>query len=788
MRQLTIPVRSLGVFLLASLSFAQDAPFHARMRDAYEKPGDTYSDIWGHGNYGYIGRFGTNEIDIIDISNPDALSLTRNVVIPAPNNGCSAQDIKVGLSAADPATTLAFVSFESSGPDAVGIYDVTNPSSPSLLTRVQPDPFLYTTSHNTTYRDDGWLVIVNSWSSDAAIIDLTTYNPALPPSTITSATYTISNLGTGFVHDATITENYLFLAEWDSLQVWDASDLDSGPPTYLGEVRGYSCHAVWADEDGEYVVTTDERSGGALRLWKMDDNGSSVTLRQVDSYVAPFTGGLGESYSAHNPLVFEDRIFTAYYSSGVIVHQIDRTTDTFEIVATYDTSPFGTTGYDGCWGVYPLFGYETVLASDQDEGLFTLDFSGLEFRSNTARPKWVTPFETTQVQVAIDGLGNMNLDSSTVQIFTSVDGGPFTATAATSGGLNRWNGTLPAVGCGSKIDYYFSADETGGENFTFPANAPTGYFTVYSALTPATVFADDFNTDKGWVVTSHSSLTNGAWERGTPIESGFQPGYDDDKDPGNSCFVTENGSVGGGSSDADVDGGPARLFSPTLDFSAGDGVISFTAWQACNDPDDNDGLAVSLSDDGGSSWTKAMDVLHNAGGWKRYSIRVSDFVTPTDDVKVRFTIKDNPNDTLTEAAIDNFVAESFCSANLALATFENGSGANAACFTTAPPILGQSWASTVDHSGHPGATFTMIVLFQSGASGTFGPGGEFLVNLGSLKYFTSLQTSTGSSDTHTHFIPPDVAFAGRTTTSQAAILGGVGGYELCNAYDLTVGF
>ena len=34
-----------------------------------------------------------------------------------------------------------------------------NPGSPNLLTRVQPDPFLYTTSHNTTYRDDGWLVV-----------------------------------------------------------------------------------------------------------------------------------------------------------------------------------------------------------------------------------------------------------------------------------------------------------------------------------------------------------------------------------------------------------------------------------------------------------------------------------------------------------------------------------------------------------------------------------------------------------------------------------------------------
>ena len=785
MRQLLLPVCPL--LLLAAPAAAQDPPFHASLRDNFEQPGRSYSDVWGYGNQAYIGRFGDNEFDILDVSNPDNIFLTRNVSIPSPNNGCSAQDIKVGPSAFNPSTTLGFVSFESSGPDAVGIYDFTTPSSPTLLTTLQPDFSLYQTSHNTSYRDDGWLVVANSFSSSVAIIDLRNYNPASAPSSINSATYLISNIGSGFVHDITITDDYLFMAEWDSLQVWDASNLGSGPPSFLGEVRGYSCHAVWASDDGAYVVTTDERSGGSLRLWTMDDNGSSVTLRQTDSFVARQDSGVGQAYSAHNPVMLGDRIYTSYYGSGVVVHEIDRTDDSFDIVARYDTSTFGASGFDGCWGVYPLFGHDNVIASDQEEGLFTIDFSAIDIRSASARPTIVTPFEATTVQVEIEVIGTRTLDASSPLLHTSVDNGAYTTTAMSLVGGNLWEADLPALGCGSKVDYYFSADDTTGETYTRPTNTPVRTYTAYSALSTTTVFSDNFNSNKGWSV-SNSGISAGGWERGAPVETGFQPGYDDDADSGNSCYITDNGFPGGSTSDNDVDGGPTRLTSPVLDFSDGDGLISFTGWQACNDPDDQDGLVVEVSNNGGSSWSPVFNIIRKSGGWIRYSFRVSDHVSPTGNVRVRFSIADNPNDSLTEGGVDNFVAETFCSSPAALATFRNGGGSNTACFTTEAPVLGETWTSTIDHSSRPGATFTMMVLFQSGSSGTFGPGGEFLVNLASIRFFQSLIPSTGTSDVHAYPIPADVSFAGRTTTAQGAILGAPGGYSLCNAYDLSVGF
>ena len=42
----------------------------------------------------------------------------------------------------------------------------------------------------------------------------------------------------------------------------------------------------------------------------MTDNGSSVTIRQTDSHVAPHNG-TAQSYSAHNPIILQDRVYTS---------------------------------------------------------------------------------------------------------------------------------------------------------------------------------------------------------------------------------------------------------------------------------------------------------------------------------------------------------------------------------------------------------------------------------------------------------------------------------------------
>ncbi len=253
-----------------------------------------------------------------------------------------------------------------------------------------------------------------------------------------------------------------------------------------------------------------------------------------------------------------------------------------------------------------------------------------------------------------------------------------------------------------------------------------------------------------------------------------------------SCYITANGPVGGSTSRADVDGGPTQLESPDMDFSAGDGLISYKCWAFNDNADLNDGLVVEVSNDGGTSWTMVENMTQKAGGWLERYFRLSDYVVPSANVRVRFSIADNPDNSDTEGGVDTFRAELLnCpSANTVLRI---GSGVNTTCFTQlTPPVIGTSWVTRVNHVGHPGAVFTAILLYSQGTTGPIIGAGELLVNLGSQKLLQSLVVSSGTIDVHSIPIPPDATLAGAFAATQAAILGG--GLELCNALDVTVGF
>ncbi len=52
-------------------------------------------------------------------------------------------------------------------------------------------------------------------------------------------------------------------------------------------------------------------------------------------------------------------------------------------------------------------------------------------------------------------------------------------------------------------------------------------------------------------------------------------------------------------------------------------------------------------------------VTGTGGAWQAHSFVVGDFVTPTADVQVRFSTADDPNDSITEAGIDDVCVNAF---------------------------------------------------------------------------------------------------------------------------------
>ncbi|MFO7678393.1 MAG: PKD domain-containing protein [Thermoplasmatota archaeon] len=206
---------------------------------------------------------------------------------------------------------------------------------------------------------------------------------------------------------------------------------------------------------------------------------------------------------------------------------------------------------------------------------------------------------------------------------------------------NVYDATFPATTYLTTISYYFSAKDNNGIFTYSPRGAPSETYSTVSAYYAENIFADDFETDKGWTVENCNSLTDGSWERGVPVGGGVRGDPPTDYDGSGKCYLTGNRP-----GDSDVDDGYTWLISPTFDLSAFDGAkISYAVWYTNNfgaNPN-NDYFRVHVSNDNGASWVLAHEIgpatpLPEA--WYVYEVMIGDFVTLNDQIKVRFEASD----------------------------------------------------------------------------------------------------------------------------------------------------
>ncbi|MFH1013822.1 MAG: LamG-like jellyroll fold domain-containing protein [Thermoplasmatota archaeon] len=165
------------------------------------------------------------------------------------------------------------------------------------------------------------------------------------------------------------------------------------------------------------------------------------------------------------------------------------------------------------------------------------------------------------------------------------------------------------------------------------------------------VFTDNFESNKGWTVQNSPYLSDGEWERGTPVddERGDPP---TDYDGSGKCYVTEN------EREKDIDGGLTWLISPSFDFSSYTKVnFSCAVWYT-NDygsAPDSDRFYINVSNNNGSTWTMARMIgptTPEPHQWKRYSFNIEEYIQLTDNVKIRFEASDLGSGSVVEAGVD----------------------------------------------------------------------------------------------------------------------------------------
>jgi hypothetical protein len=214
-------------------------------------------------------------------------------------------------------------------------------------------------------------------------------------------------------------------------------------------------------------------------------------------------------------------------------------------------------------------------------------------------------------------------------------------------------------------------EEVGPLRLTVAAGAPAGAYALDLALTwegetsvepfslvvgqPRLLAHDAMESDDfGWTV---SDATHYSWERADPQQttsSGqtVQPGVDNPAGSGSQCWVT-GASAGSSAGTNDVDG-TTVLTSPRFRAGAFDHLeLEYARWFA-NLPGSalDDVLTVEVSPDGGASWA-VVESTANDNQWRTVSFSLEDHTVLTDEMRLRFTVADEPNNDLTEGLLDD---------------------------------------------------------------------------------------------------------------------------------------
>jgi len=566
----------------------------------------SWHDVKVIGQYAYgvsEGGLGIQVMDLSDIDNGN-VTLLGNVQ----NGGHSSSH---NIVANEQAGTLWVVG-GNLGSGGLIHHDISNPTAPVV--------------------DGGW---TDMYVHDAQVV---TINPGDPQ----AGSYLgreIAFCASGFGNGSTNT----------GLRIVDVTNPNSPQvlSTLFYSTPGYS-HQVWLSEDRQYLYLNDELD---------EANGfvSTTTTRIIDvsdlanpSQVGTSTTGLPSI--DHNLYIKDGLMYQSNYRSGLRVLDISGNPLSPVEIAWFDSFPGSdSAAFNGNWSNYPFFDSGTIVISDIERGLFVLglDLENLDL-SPVSTPATLDPAggDTAQIDIVAN---STSVDAGSVQMRVQ-QGANVQFISGTNVGGDTWEFAFPPVNCGENVSYSFSADSTGGESFTLPADGSS-----YDALVSTgsvVAFQDNAESDLGWTVSGVTAQLSGGWTRNLPQGNGRGDPATDSDGSGN-AFLT---GWDAGTTNTDVDNGTTILTSPILDLSS-PGFVSYDYWIsdiANGTLTPEDGLFVEVSTNGGSSWTRVRTYNSALDAWISDSIDIEAEIGLTANGRVRFLAADEGGQNVVEAGMDNF--------------------------------------------------------------------------------------------------------------------------------------
>lgn len=349
--------------------------YNMSLLDTVEFPGQDLANIWGYASggkeYALVGA--ADGLYIIDVT-----IQTAPVRIEQLTDGISSswREIKTF-------GNYAYVTSEGlngSGDGGIGIANLAGlPTTPVPFQKYTGDGTINDDLHRSHSLDideaQGYAYIYGCTglaNGGAVCLNLNNdpYNPEY------AGMYNGSYIHDGYTNNNTMYGSHIYGGYFSII---DFTNKTSPTVTATQTTPNSFTHNTWPTDDGNYLLTTDEKGNSFLAMYDISDPNNITETDRIQA--TP-----GSNSIVHNTYVVGDHAVTSWYRDGVTVTDISRPDNIIQ-VARYDTYTFGSGyGFQGCWGVYPYLPSGVILASNMNQSLASGGTGGVMYILSTSFP------------------------------------------------------------------------------------------------------------------------------------------------------------------------------------------------------------------------------------------------------------------------------------------------------------------------------------------------------------------------------------------------------------------